>query len=315
MALPDSTISILAGLHNDSQLQGAFIVLFLYDYLLTFSEEVNYIWRKRHRRWNGYTILFILARYLPFVESVLLFLPLFVVDPSPRACLSFIIPRVCILVLGYISVECIFIVRTYAIWNKSRAVASSLLVSLAVTVGLMIFFLISFVDSFVFLETPSTVAFPGCFITTENKSIWYIYLFLLLFETLVLALTLYKVLAHRKISSSPLVEAMYRDGLTFYIYLFATSILLISVSNGFPTSLAPYLTGIPVFHRNIHAILSARLVMNVRKVAYQDEQRTRQELSTLRWAQASPGEAIELRGRHDVSIDEPSYEDSSTLFE
>ena len=43
----------------------------IYDYILTFSDEINHIWRKR---WSSFTIIVLATRYLPFLESVLVLL-------------------------------------------------------------------------------------------------------------------------------------------------------------------------------------------------------------------------------------------------
>jgi hypothetical protein len=43
--------------------------MFLYDYLLTIEQEVNFVW---YSRWNIIKITFLVQRYLPFVDGVLL---------------------------------------------------------------------------------------------------------------------------------------------------------------------------------------------------------------------------------------------------
>jgi len=91
---------------------------------------------------------------------------------------------------------------------------------------------------------------------------------------------------------------MYRDGLAYYMYIFATSILVIALFKALPGQLVIYLGGLSVFHRNVHAILSARLVINLRKVADRiEQQQTGQELTTLDWANPMASGDMELRDR------------------
>jgi hypothetical protein len=42
----------------------------VYDYLLTFSDEVNWVWRKSV---TPVSILFYITRYLPFFDTIALF--------------------------------------------------------------------------------------------------------------------------------------------------------------------------------------------------------------------------------------------------
>jgi hypothetical protein len=40
-----------------------------YDFLLTFSEEIELVWKGNKERWNISTVIFVVARYLPFVAN------------------------------------------------------------------------------------------------------------------------------------------------------------------------------------------------------------------------------------------------------
>ncbi len=47
-----------------------FLVLTIYDYILTFPHEINHIWR---RKFTGATALFLVTRYLTLAKVFLLF--------------------------------------------------------------------------------------------------------------------------------------------------------------------------------------------------------------------------------------------------
>jgi hypothetical protein len=65
----DSEFSQLTGLLNDLQtyqyVEAASVVVLLYDYILSFKDEVRYIW---NARWNTGKWLYIAIRYNPTIE-------------------------------------------------------------------------------------------------------------------------------------------------------------------------------------------------------------------------------------------------------
>jgi len=79
----------------------------------------------------------------------------------------------------------------------------------------------------------------------------------------VFAMTIYKSINQGKYKSS-LAHTIYRDGVAFYAYLLCISIVNIVVLNSAPPELKTGLTGL---HRVLHAILSERIILNIRSAA------------------------------------------------
>ncbi|KZP31924.1 hypothetical protein FIBSPDRAFT_1023526 [Athelia psychrophila] len=80
----------------------------IYDYILTFNSEVSLIWGEP---WKSLKILFLLSRYLPFADTILIFLGLAMgLLFSAGSCIT----------------EYIFAVRTWAMWEFDRKIGTVL---------------------------------------------------------------------------------------------------------------------------------------------------------------------------------------------
>jgi len=129
--------------------------------------------------------------------------------------------------------------------------------------------------------SPSRSAFPGCFILSGGRIIWASITLLLLFHTVVLVLTVLRVIrkygysghnrkrlcldaGQRKLEDSSLFRKIYRDGIIVYTYLFGIALSNIIVLNTAQSFLAYSLVS---YHRILQAVLTGRLVINNRKAA------------------------------------------------
>jgi len=160
-------------------------------------------------------------------------------------------------------------------------VAWSLLILLAGLFSGAGYFLQRYLVSLVLSTSPSREAFPGCFVKQSDRLVGgFFYLFMLLFETVIFVMTSYKSLRNSKQNTSAVVRTVYRDGIVFYAYLLCTplpmlgmcdinltvhckgvSIVNIAVINAAPPELQTCMTGI---HRVLHAVLSERIILNIR---------------------------------------------------
>ncbi|KAI0084389.1 hypothetical protein BDY19DRAFT_909865 [Irpex rosettiformis] len=189
----------------------AFGTLLVYDYLCTLADEVSLVWLQP---WNIGTILFLLNRYPPFVDTFLSLrgkMLIVLSTPSAIDCGRFTrlsvalttvqYPEVCLrnfktvtwlIVSGVFVAEMILMIRTYAIFQRKRWIRIFLCILMAI------------------------VLVAGCVVVElELESLHFI-----------VGLTAFKAVQHLRRSRSPLVINLYRNGLLFYIY-----ILLISLAN------------------------------------------------------------------------------------
>ncbi|KIJ04843.1 hypothetical protein PAXINDRAFT_21868 [Paxillus involutus ATCC 200175] len=102
---------------------------FLFDYCLTISSEVHYVWT---RKWESTRIGFTISRYFPFITL-------------PLVCYSILYGRNCGATNDVVNVmynvciasaEVTLALRTYALWSRNRRV-------LAILIGLLVAFIIA----------------------------------------------------------------------------------------------------------------------------------------------------------------------------
>jgi len=144
------------------------------------------------------------------------------------------------------------------------------------------YFLQVALSSLVFTIPPSQDV-PGCYLI-KQKTIFPVFVFIMVFETLILALTLIKGIQHFRGTKSTLVSVLYRDGIRNYIYARTTTLVsvlyrdgimnyiylcVLSIVNVSVLLTVPhgYTTLLTAFQRAIHSILSARILLHLREAA------------------------------------------------
>ncbi|EAU82338.2 hypothetical protein CC1G_06648 [Coprinopsis cinerea okayama7 len=106
------------------------MVLLVYDYLLTFDLEIEFIWKSR---WNAVKVLFLLTRYLPFLELLPLINYVFMDGEWWYQCETTYRAIGWMQVIGVICAE----VRIWAVWDRSRRVGIFLTLFALVSFGLL----------------------------------------------------------------------------------------------------------------------------------------------------------------------------------
>jgi len=84
-------------------------------------------------------------------------------------------------------------------------------------------------------------------------------------ELVVVVLTLWKGFSHWRENRSPLVKALFEDGLSYFLYLFA-----ISLANAIVLIAAPidYANLLLELQRVLHAMLTARVLLHIRNAMF-----------------------------------------------
>ncbi|KZP11735.1 hypothetical protein FIBSPDRAFT_962011 [Athelia psychrophila] len=96
----------------------------VYDYILTFDSEVTLIWGEP---WKSLKVLFLLSRYLPFADTVVLFL--YHSASSQSECRALKFGLIMLSAIGICITEYIFAVRTWAMWGFDRNVGIVLVIT------------------------------------------------------------------------------------------------------------------------------------------------------------------------------------------
>ncbi|KAF9267106.1 hypothetical protein L218DRAFT_895312 [Marasmius fiardii PR-910] len=244
----------------------------LYDYLLTFRLEVDYIWLSSY---NWLTVVYFFQRYLPFVDTLGLFLyGIFFPALSSQNCN--VINQFChwFWVIGITLSEIVLIARAYAVC-RIRFNSRKLLAALTIIVALF-----SVPPVYMTSETHSkskNVGPDGAFASKfgetlpSNTCIIHAPPSLLLkyvcrgaHETVILALIIIAAYPiYKEQGHSQLFRVVYSEGIMYnviLIFVIATNaIMLLTAQTDFTLLLLP-------LTRVVHATLASRTVLHIREV-------------------------------------------------
>jgi len=239
----------------------ACVMILAYDYLMTLPSEVEHIWKHSFSR---ITLLFALIRYLPFVDSALLFTHAYLPDLSVHTYSTLFKLQVWFVTIGTAIAAIVLVLRTCALYGNSRRGIAFLFALYTVMVTVCIYFVQSFLSSLQFES--NTLPIQGFFVAQSNQGIFVAYISLMIFETLILIMTVLR--AERQRHSSPLYQTLYRDSLAFYFYIFVVALCNILTIILAPGEVKLLLTQ---FHRVVYSIFLGRIILNIRgAMAVQD---------------------------------------------
>ncbi|KAK0234829.1 hypothetical protein EDD85DRAFT_94865 [Armillaria nabsnona] len=232
----------------------ASVTVLVYDLLLLLPTEINYVWLPRPV--HPLLWLFALNRYLPLIDAAIA-INWLLHKPSAAQCrqLSFITGPLA--ALGIFISQVILMIRTYAMWDRHRVVFWCF-------IGIGIFsFIPGVVGLCIQLKAIQFVGpsdHPGCLIHSSNVANL-VYIPVLVSETIIASLTLFKGVQHLRRSSHPFLKELYVSGMFFYACL-----LFITLANILVPMWAP---GIALFlgsfQINLHSILSNRIMLLILK--------------------------------------------------
>jgi len=222
---PLKAVENLARCLNDWKLTSGIVVastaLIFYDWLLTSADEFDFLWRPG-RRITYTRVLFILARYPALAGAIVYLFPLTDTLNEVTTCLS---------VVTILSSELILAMRTWAIWGRSRAILVFLIVLLIACAVPAIVVVVQDMVTAVVVPTVILSGVPHCQILVDTvQDAWLVpYIVIMVFEAVVLGLTLYKVLRiHQGIPKqwrSTLLDILWIDGVMYFIFMLLLGIL------------------------------------------------------------------------------------------
>ncbi|KAH8113071.1 hypothetical protein DFH11DRAFT_1602889 [Phellopilus nigrolimitatus] len=287
----------------------AFGALLVYDvFFVTFDQEVwsltapmylilNYfqvslVW---FSRWSSVKVLYILNRYLPFVDTFLS-LHLLTGTNTDQECLFGFKAVTWLIVVGIIIAEIILMFRTYALWGR-RPIILGILVSLGLAVYIPAIVIAQLeVETFAYAAVPT----GGCAKTKDTSPIIFVaFLLLIINETTIVVLTLIQArLLHRE-SQSTLVLLMYKDGLFYYIYLLSFSLVNLLIAVAAPPEFANWLT---TPQRVMHSLLCTRVLLHIRGHSLNPDVQIATTQASLSFASVDLEARAAEQGRSELSL-------------
>jgi len=191
--------------------------MYVYDHMLTFSDEVDRIWSQR---FSFATLLFYLNRYLTHAQFIILQVAFYEKNWSLSVCERYVkfpgATTLCVVAVA----ELIMILRVYALYSANRVILGVLLVVLAAQVALMGLAVSTGV------RVPLPLSFPGCVLTGEAKLFAIFWAAPLFTDSCIFLLTLFRLktyLADRV--KMPMMDLLLRDGILYFVAIFSVNLM------------------------------------------------------------------------------------------
>ncbi|KAJ3574789.1 hypothetical protein NP233_g1532 [Leucocoprinus birnbaumii] len=232
------------------------------DWLLTFDWEVSFIWKSD---WSVMKVLYLLARYLPFVDVTLVLYHHFAHNPTNYHCQRLFTAQAFFFVAGATLVELIFTLRTWAVWKQDKRLMPALvLIFCATWTGV-------FMVGIFYLKKISHRSSPvptqlGCFMVSTTPILFIGYVLLMLYDAFLLTLMLIRGIYMYRLGGrgSRLVVVVFGDGIIYFFYIFVISFINIVANIKLPDILHPLLM---IVARVLHAVLACRVILHIREQA------------------------------------------------
>jgi len=268
--------------------------LLVYDSFLNIEDEIKYIWCKE---WTFVKCVYLSSKYLAFVDAALTANLLLKHGLSSHECMSLYKTVVSLVWIGVVLAEVILQCHAWAISGLSRYVLGYLVVTDIIFFGLTLMSLVRSFEGFQFMaQSPISIIRP-CFPkkTLPGNFIYIDYICIMVAETNVLIIMLWRGVVQWRGSGIALVHILYRDGMVYIFFMLSLSAANLLFYTAQDASM--YWMVLPEAQRIGHAILVSRLVLNVRSCAEPKEQVNLQTISQcVHWTQQ-----IDLEVVHEVS--------------
>ncbi|KAH7903546.1 hypothetical protein BJ138DRAFT_128756 [Hygrophoropsis aurantiaca] len=256
------------------------LALLTYEYLITLGAEVHCMWGRKW--WNVARLAFTCTRYMTFVGAGMTVYA--ALSPPDSEYLSYGRASNAIHIISIVTAEALLILRTYAFSHQSKPVLIFLIVfgmgCIAAAVTTSTFIRLPYLSSAG--ESPQIYAFS----TSRSSALQY--LWLAIFEIGLLSLTIFKRLQYYRDSTTPLINALYRDGVYYMVTILATSLMNMLITLFAPDAYNEVLDTLQLV---IHSILASRILFNLREAdeaAHRHQFTAREELSLQPMAFQNP---------------------------
>ncbi|PBK83298.1 hypothetical protein ARMGADRAFT_1089413 [Armillaria gallica] len=235
--------------------QTACATVLIYDILLLFPTEINYVWLPRplHPR----LLLFAFNRYSPLVDTALT-INWILQTANPALCRRFYSIVGPFVLIGIFTSQVILMIRTYAIWDRSKAIFWCFIGTgiLCFIPGVVCIAIATKTTQFVTLPNE-----PGCINLSSSNIMAVAYILMLVTDTIIALLTLIKGIEHLRRSTHPFLTELYASGMLFYVCIFIISLANILVPVWIPSLTA----SLGCYQRIFHSVLCNRVMLLIFK--------------------------------------------------
>ncbi|KAF9265133.1 hypothetical protein L218DRAFT_957821 [Marasmius fiardii PR-910] len=259
--LTDSELDVLSVCISNGRLgQGLLFAscgVFLFDYVLTFFEEVEFLWLSK--RLTLSSTAFAIARYAAMTSVIITLLP--------HISLRIDGINTILRLVAVVASEFIVAVRTWAIWGRSRKILYALIgFSLSAVIPAAVIVASSVKTNHVeAVISPASIDYCSVMIGDIKNGYVVPYVLTIIYETVTLSLSLVRVIGWRqtipKNVRAPLIDTLWRDGVLYFSFMLVLGFVNIGIVT---TSEAVQLRkGGANLQAVLHSMLSTRIVLHL----------------------------------------------------
>ncbi|KAF9448156.1 hypothetical protein P691DRAFT_67697 [Macrolepiota fuliginosa MF-IS2] len=253
---------LVVGVGRERQINSvnvACVTIMILEWFLTFDLEFSLVWKAK---WNPTKIMYLLARYLPFIDTSLVIYRHLAFTLSKGTCQRVFECIVFMFGFGMGTVEMIFTLRTWAVWGKSKCLTWGIFSTFAATWAAIFVTLVLYVRS-VNQEVSPAPQVIGCTLRISSPVLSVSFILLMAYDAALLIMMLIRgVSAFRSGGDSYLTRVVYSDGIVYYVYVFLLSLLNVLIILKLPDD---YETLLLTMERVIHSVLACRVVLHIRQ--------------------------------------------------
>jgi hypothetical protein len=270
-------------------IQVSMLMLLCYEYCILFAQEVAYVWNSK---WTIIKVLYLFSRYSPFIDTIIAVEEKLNASTGPQSCSHMLQFNTIFAGVGIGISDLILIIRTYAVYQRSRKILILLVILWSVIGIANIASAVYWIDSFSQTPISPVSGVSSCALVGESRMGLINYISFLAGETVICLMTMWQGYLHRHNfdmkpfhPGSRLAQTFYRDGVFFYLALLPITLGNVLVLIFLPADLQILDTPLRV----MHSILCCRLVIHIREVGQRDvgggEQLSMDSLETLHFRQ------------------------------
>ncbi|KAI9510084.1 hypothetical protein F5148DRAFT_1339376 [Russula earlei] len=240
------------------------LAMLVYDYMLTFDDEVRYIWR---RPVSSVKILYVILRYGVAVTQIVYFQAYaYVPKPSlnrPQLCVGAMLVVAIAGSMALVLANYIMLIRVYTLWDHRKRMLQTLHVAYFISVCSTIAFVAASIVQLLPHMVYDPFIFRMCLIAGRTPYWIGIWLSQALFDVFLFILTIFNAASRPRRANVKIITDLRRDGCLFYLGLFFGRFLNIALS--IPSDKEYYLIAVP-FVLSLTTVTVTRLVLRVERL-------------------------------------------------
>ncbi|ESK97700.1 hypothetical protein Moror_17407 [Moniliophthora roreri MCA 2997] len=239
----------------------AVAALVAYDYIITLPDEIELVWSAR---WNLTKVLYLLQRYMPFVDTVALVLHNdFTPGLGYQQCRNTYDISGWMFVIGIALSEVLLTLRLWAVWHKDYRLTIGLPIFFAVCWGIIFTVMAIWLPSMTF--GPQPLPHLGCYVSGGSSILFIAWVLVMLYDGGTMSLMVISGIAsYRSGVHRGLVKTIHRDGVFYYIVLFCFALANVVTTVVLPGELQAIVSSA---ERVMHPILTSRVIHSIRAKA------------------------------------------------